>query len=139
MMKWLDYRNRIYGKEEKFFHISCFFGSKQTPVAYINKKDILESSFLRQALHIFPIFRHFPLCLTEILTGFRFHIREPEDGDLALFKTHGQMHVPVHGNLDRGVSQHLTECFDLHTRFHAACRKCMTESMKMQIPDTTGF
>ena len=39
MMKWLGYRNRIYGKEEKFFHISCFFGSKQNPVAYINKKD----------------------------------------------------------------------------------------------------
>ena len=138
-MKWLDYRNRIYGKKEKFFHISCFFGSKQTPVAYINKKDILESSFLRQALHIFPIFRHFPLCLTEILTGFRFHIREPEDGDLALFKTHGQMHVPIHGNLDRGMSQHLAESLDLHTRLHTACGKGMTECMKMQIPDTTGF
>lgn len=126
-------------KKRKIFPYILFFGSKQTPVAYINKKDILESSFLRQALHIFPIFRHFPLCLTEILTGFRFRIRELEDGDLALFKTHGQMHVPIHGDLDRGVSQHLTECFDLHTRFHAACRKCMTERMKMQIPDTTGF
>lgn len=71
-MKWLDYRNRIYGKEEKFFHISCFFGSKQNPVAYINKKDILESFLLRHPLHIFPIFRHFPVCLTEILTVFLF-------------------------------------------------------------------
>lgn len=126
------------GKKKNFPYI-LFFGSKQNPVAYINKKDILESSFLRQALHIFPIFRHFPLCLTEILTGFRFRIRELEDGDLALFKTHGQMHVPIHGDLDRRVSQHLTKCFDLHTRFHTACRKCMTKCMKMQIPDTTVF
>ena len=38
---------KLKGKEEKFFHISCFFGSKQNPVAYINKKDILESFLLR--------------------------------------------------------------------------------------------
>jgi len=112
------------GKKKNFPYI-LFFGSKQNPVAYINKKDILESSFLRQSLRIFPIFRHFLLCLTEILTGFRFRIRKLENGDLALLKTHRQMHVPVHGDLDRRMSQHLTECFDLYTRFHAACRKCM--------------
>ena len=105
----------------------------------IYRTVVLDSSFLRQALHIFPIFRHFPLCLTEILTGFRFHIREPEDGDLALFKTHGQMHVPIHGNLDRGMSQHLAESLDLHTRLHTACGKGMTECMKMQIPDAAAF
>ena len=63
---------KLKGKEEKFFHISCFFGSKQNPVAYINKKDILESFLLRQVFCIFPIFRHFPVCLTEILTVFLF-------------------------------------------------------------------
>lgn len=123
----------------QIFSYILFFCSKYNPIAYINKKDVLESSFLRQVIHIFLIFQHFPLCLTEILTGFRFRIRELEDGDLALFKTHGQMHVPIHGDLDRRVSQHLAECFNLHTRFHAACRKCMTERMKMQIPNTTGF
>ena len=62
----------VDGKEEKFFHISCFFGSKQNPVAYINKKDILESFLLRQVFCIFPIFPYFLVCLTEILTVFLF-------------------------------------------------------------------
>lgn len=128
----------IWEKKKNFPYI-LFFGSKQNPVAYINKKDILESSFLRQSLRIFHIFRHFLLCLTEILTGFRFRIRKLENGDLALLKTHRQMHIPIHSDLDRGMSQHLAECFDLHTRFHTACREGMTERMKMQIPDTTVF
>ena len=40
-----------------------------------------------------------------------------------MFKAHGQMHVPIHGNLDRGMSQHLAESLDLHTRLHTACGK----------------
>ena len=36
----------IWEKKKNFPYI-LFFGSKQNPVAYINKKDILESSFLR--------------------------------------------------------------------------------------------
>ena len=59
--------------------------------------------------------------------------------NLALFKAHGQMHVPIHGNLDRGMSQHLAESLDLHTRLHTACGKGMTECMKMQIPDAAAF
>lgn len=59
-------------KRRKIFPYILFFGSKQNPVAYINKKDILESFLLRHPLHIFPIFRHFPVCLTEILTVFLF-------------------------------------------------------------------
>ena len=49
------------------------------------------------------------------------------------------MHVSIHGNLDRGMSQHLAESLDLHTGLHAACGKGMTERMKMQIPDAAAF
>ena len=126
-------------KKQKNFSYILFFGSKQNPVVYINKKDILESFLLRQVLCIFRIFPYFPVCLSEILTAFLFRIRELEDGDLTLPETHGQMHIPIHGNLDRGVSQHLAESFDLHTRFYAACGKGMTECMKVQIPDAAAF